>query len=265
MTRPRSLTTTVIGILGELAVTLGVLVALFAVWQLWWTDVAASATHARLAAEFADTAGREPPVPGEPEASVPPEEPALAEAGAGSAPESAEKRDAPPRIEVPEHATVFALLRVPRWGEEYVVPIAEGVSREDVLNRLGIGHYSGTAMPGELGNFAIAGHRQTYGRPFFAVDRLSPGDALVVESESAWYVYRVSETKIVQPSAVEVIASVPGRPGAEATQAVITLTTCHPLYSTRERFIVHGVFDHWVAKADGYPAALAVASARDGG
>ena len=255
MTRPRSPTSTVIGVLGELAVTLGVLVALFAVWQLWWTDVAASATHARLAAEFSEVADYPPGQPAVVETSRA-EQTAGAEQATDAAP-APERQDSPPRIGVPEQEGVFALLRVPRWGEEYVVPIAEGVGREAVLNRLGIGHYPGTAMPGELGNSAIAGHRQTYGRPFFAVDRLSPGDALVVESDSAWYVYRVSEKKIVQPSAVEVIAPVPGRPGAEPTQAVITLTTCHPLYSTRERFIVHGDFDHWVPKSDGYPAVLA--------
>ena len=233
MTAARPRWAAVLGVMGELAITLGVLVGLFAVWQLWWTDVAATAAHAKIVSEFAEPL--EVPAP------------RLAE----------ERGEPPPVIEVPAEATTFALLRVPRWGADYVVPISEGVRRDTVLDVLGVGHYPGTAMPGQVGNFAVAGHRQTYGRPFFRVPELREGDALVVESDSAWYVYRVSETLIVDPRAVEVIAPVPGQPGAQATESVMTLTTCHPLYSTRQRFIVHGVLDAWVAKADGYPEALA--------
>ncbi len=234
--RRRSVAFGVVGVVGELMITTGVLLALFVVWQLWWTDVEAEAVHARIVADFEHAA----PAP------APDIAPDIAPAQQGP----------PPAIAVPGDATTFALLRVPRWGEDYVVPISEGVGRKTVLDVKGIGHYPGTAMPGQIGNFALAGHRQTYGRPFFRAPELQPGDALVVESDAAWYVYRVTESLIVSPRAVEVIAPVPGQPAAQPTEAMITLTTCHPLYTTRQRYVVHGVYESWSAKADGYPEAL---------
>lgn len=234
--RRRSAALGVVGVAGEVMITMGVLLALFVVWQLWWTDVEAGAVHTRIVAEFEEI--------------LPAPAPEVARVELGP----------PPVIDVPTDATTFALLRVPRWGDDYVVPISQGVDRKTVLDVKGIGHYPDTAMPGQVGNFAVAGHRQTYGRPFYHVPELQPGDALVVESDIAWYVYRVTESKIVSPRAVEVIAPVPGQAEAQPVEAMITLTTCHPLYSTRERFIVHGVFESWSAKADGYPEVLGAAA-----
>lgn len=231
-TRRGSVALGVIGVVGELMITVGVLLALFVVWQLWWTDIEAGAAQKQIVAEF--------------EEALPPTVPAVAPIEQGP----------PPVIDVPADATTFALLRVPRWGDDYVVPISQGVGRTTVLDVKGIGHYPDTAMPGQVGNFALAGHRQTYGRPFFRAPELQPGDALVVESDVAWYVYRVTESLIVSPHAVEVIAPVPGQPQAQPTEAMITLTTCHPLYSTRQRYIVHGVFESWSAKSRGFPDAL---------
>ena len=96
-------------------------------------------------------------------------------------------------------ATTFGALHVPRWGYDYVKPISEGTDRARVLDPLGIGHYTNTAMPGEVGNFSIAGHRTTYGKPFTDIQDLKVGDALVVQTDTAWYVYRVTSSEIVQP------------------------------------------------------------------
>ena len=112
-------------------------------------------------------------------------------------------------------------------------------------------------MPGGVGNFAMAGHRTTYAKPFNRVQELQVGDPIVVRTESTWYVYRVTSTEIVRPQDVGVVAPVPGRPGAKATERSITLTTCHPMYSARQRFIVHGVLDYWAPVADGVPAEIA--------
>ena len=85
-----------------------------------------------------------------------------------------------------------------------------------------------------------------------------PGDAIIVETAEYWYVYTVTDSAVVAPSEVEVIAPVPGNPGAEPTDAMITLTTCHPLWSTAERFVVHGRLDYWAPHDAGTPAELEV-------
>src|SRR5690606_10957704 len=126
-------------------------------------------------------------------------------------------------------------------------------TKHDVLDVLGIGHYEGTAMPGEVGNFAVAGHRVTYGKPFNRVEELQVGDPLVVQTETTWYVYRVTSTQVVTPRDVQVIAPTPNQPDVAPTVASMTLTTCHPMFSARERFIVHAELDYWTPVADEIP------------
>lgn len=225
-----------VGVLGELLITLGVLLLGFLVWQLWWTDVEGNAAQAEIVRDM----GFAPP--------------AVAEDGG---PKVAERRtDEPPVLEEPEHAANFAHLFVPRWEGEPKRPISQGTDRATVLDVLGIGHYAGTAMPGGVGNFALAGHRVTFGKPFNRIEELQVDDALVVRTADTWYVYKVTSTEVVLPRDVRVIAPVPNEPGAEPTERFITLTTCHPMFSARERYIVHGVLDYWAPTSDGTPAEL---------
>lgn len=230
-----------VGVVGEVLITLGVLLALFVVWQLWWTDVVADGEQARVVEDL----GWAVTEPVEPTA-----EPAVPEP----------RTDPPPVLAEPAHLTTFATLQVPRWGPEYVRPISQGTSRRDVLDVLGLGHYEGTAMPGAVGNFAVAGHRTTYGKPLNRVEELQVGDPLVVQTQDTWYVYRVTSTQVVLPRQVEVIAPVPNQPDVAPTERWMTLTTCHPMFSARERFIVHATLDHWLPVADGTPAELAPAA-----
>lgn len=234
----------VVGVVGEVLITLGVLLGLFVAWQLWWTDVVADRAQADVIDELAwepyvysgpmPTAITPPPVERDPV-----------------------RRDMPPpTMDEPEHLTTFATMYVPRWGPDDVNPISQGTSKTDVLDVLGVGHYEGTAMPGGVGNFAVAGHRTTYGAPFNGVEDLEIGDPIVVQTETTWYVYRVSSTQIVLPHQVEVLAAVPDQPGIEPTEAVMTMTTCHPMYSARERYIVHATLDYWMESADGPPVEL---------
>lgn len=236
--RPRrSAGSVVLGIVGELLITLGLLLGLYVAYQLWWTDVMGERAQADLSAEFAATLPESPDLAGEPQVGTPEvveELPAL-------------------------NGTTFARLWVPSWdsdGSRFVRPITEGTDRATVLDPLGIGHYESTAMPGQIGNFALAGHRQSHGKPFYSVDKLREGDQLIVETADAWYVYRVTSWDIVMPSEVEVIAPNPMDPGAEPDRAMITLTTCHPLFSTRERYIVHGELESWLPRDAGRPPAL---------
>lgn len=225
----------VLGVVGELLITLGALLLGFLAWQLWWTDVVADREQVQIVAELPWVR----PVPDEP-AAAPGAQPAVA----------TPRHDEPPEEPAAAPAETFATIQVPRWAGEPVRPISEGTDKRTVLDVLGVGHYEGTAMPGQVGNFAVAGHRTTYGKPFNRIEELAVGDPLVVQTSRAWYVYRVTSVEIVAPSRGDVVAPVPGDPGATPERRVITLTTCHPMFSARERYIVHGELDYW-APADG--------------
>lgn len=222
-----------VGILGELLLTAGVLVLLFLGWQLWWTDVVADREQADIVAGL--------------------------DADWGTVDEQriAQPQEGPPPVPgAPEEGKVWGSLRVPDFDRPRV-PLAEGVSLEKVLNVKGVGHYPGTALPGQVGNFSVAGHRNTYGRPLEDIARLEKGDPIVVETADAFYVYEVTEHVVVKPSQSEVIAPDPDHPAAQPKRRLLTLTACHPMYSARERYIVHAEFAYWTKRSDGIPQALA--------
>ncbi|MGC5009885.1 class E sortase [Streptosporangium sp. DT93] len=134
-----------------------------------------------------------------------------------------------------------AMLRIPRLGGDYRYAVVEGVDADRL--RMGPGHYPGTAMPGKIGNFVLSGHRTTYAAPFNRIDELQPGDPLVVDTREARYTYRVTGTRIVDPTELGVVAPVPGRPDRKPAKAMITFVTCHPEYSAAQRLIVFGELD----------------------
>ncbi|MFI6324696.1 class E sortase [Nonomuraea sp. NPDC050556] len=132
-----------------------------------------------------------------------------------------------------------ALLRIPRLGRDYHYAVVEGVDEEHL--KQGPGHYPGTALPGQVGNFVVSGHRTTYGAPFNRIDELERDDEIVVEAREARYTYRVTSQQVVEPTDVDVVAPVPGKPDISAIRPMITLSTCHPEYSAAQRLIVYGV------------------------
>ncbi|ROR73329.1 class E sortase [Bogoriella caseilytica] len=221
----------VVGVLGELLITAGIILGLFVVWQVYWTDVEAGVTQRAALEELRDRGQ------GLPEEATAP--------GEGD----------PPIIDAPAPGEVFASLHVPRWGGENAIPVAEGVGM-DLLNIGYAGHYEETQLPGEVGNFALAAHRQSYGAAFRHVDSLETGDRMVVWTEKAWLVYEVTDAYIVLPHEVDVLAPVPREPGVEATERTITLTTCHPLFQTAERYIVHGEMTEWYPPSQTMPEHL---------
>ena len=234
----------VVGTAGELSITLGVLLLLFVAWQLWWTDVAANREQDRLTDDLVQewAAGADAaPAEGEagPPAEPPAEEPVIPVADTG-----------------PE-GTAFAVLRIPRFGPEYARPVLSGTTAA-VLQE-GLGHYTGNVGPGGVGNFAIAGHRTTYGAPLARIDELRAGDPVVIQTAAGYYTYRVTSSAIVSPGQVEVVAPVPGDPSATPTEEIITLTSCHPRYSAAQRYIVHGELESFQSASAGPPAVLAAA------
>ncbi|MGH8872622.1 MAG: sortase [Acidimicrobiia bacterium] len=128
--------------------------------------------------------------------------------------------------QAPKEGVAIGLMRVPRVGLEAVV--FAGVS-SDTLKK-GPGLMSGTPMPGQPGNAVISGHRTTYGRPFFDFDQLAPGDLIEVETAIGLHRYEVRDTFIVEPTDVWVTDDRPG--------GWLTLTTCNPKFSARERLII---------------------------
>ncbi|GAA2617647.1 class E sortase [Actinomadura fulvescens] len=132
----------------------------------------------------------------------------------------------------------LAMIRIPRFGPKYRFVIIEGVDLADL--RKGPGHYPGSALPGEVGNFVVSGHRTTYSAPFNRASELRTGDKILIDTRQKQYVYEVTGKRIVKPSAVEVTAPVPFKPKDSPSKRLITLTTCHPKYSAAERLVIFG-------------------------
>ncbi|HEY0237002.1 MAG TPA: class E sortase [Friedmanniella sp.] len=146
---------------------------------------------------------------------------------------------AQPVTQVPGSA--LALLRVPRFGDDFEVPIVAGTALAD-LSR-GVGHYDGTADAGQIGNFAVAGHRITHGQPFAKLLTLRKGDRVVVETRQAVFTYVMDTSPAdltVEEDAGWVLDPVPDHPDATPTQAMITLTTCQDLFHSPDRSVGFG-------------------------
>jgi sortase A len=215
--------------LGQTLITLGVIVLLFCVYELYFTNLYTDKQQSKLGRDITTTWAQPAPKPGSRLASVIP-------------------------------GTGIAILRIPRIGMTGKIGahgakvVVEGVSHEDL--KKGPGHYPHTALPGEIGNMVISGHRTTYGAPFNRVDELHTGDPIVIETRTTWFTYRVTGEQIVSPSAVEVTYPVPGKRDAVPTQRLLTLTTCNPKYSAAQRLIVHAVLASSLLKSQGDPPAL---------
>ncbi|WP_240197331.1 class E sortase [Nonomuraea lactucae] len=203
---------------GELSITAGLILMLFCAYLLWGTGAYTDRQQPLLQQELArEMGGGEQPAQARP----------LRRINLGKA---------------------VALLRIPRLGGDYKYAVIEGVTPEHLMK--GPGHYPGTALPGQIGNFVVSGHRTTYGAPFNEIDKLHRGDEIVVDAREARYTYRVTRQHVVQPTELDVVAPVPGKPGRRPAKAVITLTTCHPEYSAAQRLIVHGVLDRTEPRED---------------
>ncbi|MGW1722567.1 class E sortase [Streptomyces sp. NPDC002306] len=211
--------------IGEVFITMGVLMLLFVTYQLWWTNVRAHAQAGKEASnlqqDWANGAGA----------------PGTFEPGQG-----------------------FAILHIPKLDVE--VPIAEGVSNKKVLDKGMVGHYGEgvlkTAMPdAKAGNFALAGHRNTHGEPFRYVNRLQAGDDVIVETQSTYYVYKMtSMLPVTSPSNTSVIDPVPKGSGFTGPGRYITLTTCTPEFTSKYRLIVWGKMVEERPRSKGKPDAL---------
>ncbi|WP_069712466.1 class E sortase [Curtobacterium sp. ER1/6] len=237
--RRQSVGGALVSLLAELLIIAGAGTGLYVAWTAWWTDVVAVNEQTKLV----DDLGQQ-------------QAPKL---------EGSEHRgEAPVLAEPPDLTDVFGTMQIPRFGADYLRPIGEGTDRERVLNTIGLGHYQDTAMPGAEGNFAVAGHRVTYGKPLNQIADLKPGDPIVVrvtdkaKDFDVWYVYKVTDSQIVTPDKIETIAPVPNQPGVTPTaeDRWLTLTACHPMWSAKERYVTHAKLDYWMPVSEGTPKEL---------
>ncbi|MFI1729129.1 class E sortase [Streptomyces acidicola] len=211
--------------IGEVFITTGVLMLLFVTYQLWWSNILASEQAGKTANNLQQ--------------------------------EWASGKRAPGAFEPGQG---FAMLHIPKL--DVVVPVAEGISKSKVLDRGMVGHYDEnsikTAMPEDKkGNFGVAGHRNTHGEPFRYINRLKPGDPIVVETRDKYYVYDMASIlPVTSPSNIGVLDPIPKGSGFTAAGRYITLTTCTPEFTSKYRMIVWGKMVEERPRSKGKPDAL---------
>ncbi|MFM6980835.1 MAG: class E sortase [Micrococcales bacterium] len=203
----------VLHITGELLITAGVLLGLFAFWQVYISDSMVGQDQTSIAENYQPAPDATQNVSAEPSKT-------LVDVSA-----------------VSKEGENFAKLYIPRFSKHWERIIGEG-TRWAVLNTVGVGHYSKSQMPGEVGNFAVAGHRGGFGGSFKNVDHLQAGDKVWVETNDGWYVYKYLQTKIVLPTDVSVISKVPGfLDAAKKGGKYFTMTSCEPIFVNTHRII----------------------------
>lgn len=225
----------ILGVLGEILITAGLLIAGFMVWTLWWDSNQSAAIAQEQVAEFYERV-----------------EPAPQQTA-----EVITKGEPPVPKPVGPGETIGVLI-VPKWYEktQNAMPVREGVT-SDVLDMAAAGHYPETAALGDIGNFSLAGHRRSHGNSFRFVNELDLGDQLIVETEDTWYIYEMTSDQIVTPDRTDVVAPVPGEPGEEPFKRMMTLTTCHSPsvgeWGNSHRWIVHAELVGWMDRSEGTP------------
>ncbi|WP_404196349.1 class E sortase [Streptomyces tauricus] len=223
----------------EVVVTLGVVLLLLVVHQLWWTNRQAKEAAERkvqaLEQQWEDEGEGDAEGGGEP---------LVRGSGSGFGSGAGTGGGLPGGGGRPRYDQAFAVLGIPRLGLR--VPVAEGVGASGVLDKGYVGHYPDTAQPGRVGNFALAGHRNTHGEPFRYLDRLRRGDRVEVETRAAVYTYVVDRTlPRTSPGDGGTIRAIPRstvRPAYGYTEPAhyLTLTTCTPQYTSTYRLVVWG-------------------------
>jgi sortase A len=221
--------------LGQLLITAGVVILLFVAYELWFTGYYTQQQQHQLTNQ-------------------------IEQQWQQSGPDVSTL--APDKVRL---GSGIAVLYIPRFGQHYHFVVVEGTGFNDLQK--GPGHYPGTALPGQVGNFAVAGHRTTYLHPFNKIATLRNHDVIVLETKTRWLTYTIENVpgtnipwrEIVAPTDVQVAYPVPDQ--TDSTKAptlkLLTFTSCHPEYSARERYVIHAMLTESLPKSAGtYPTAL---------
>ena len=196
-----------VSVLGELLITTGVFLLMYVGWQVFVNDPIIGSQQQLQAEHFKP-----------------------------SAPSKPEFQEISNKL---AQGKVFGKLYVPRFDNKYVRLIGQGTFQNVTLNKIGPGHYLSSQWPGEVGNFAVAAHRTSHGAPFNKIDTLQAGDKVYVETNDAWFTYEYRQTAIVDPTEIGVISRVPkGMSDAHTGGKYMTMTSCHPKWSNKQRIIV---------------------------
>lgn len=190
---------------GEVMITCGVVILLYIVYLLWWTDVVAHRAAAGNVCELGRAWAKSEsivPAPGQP----------------------------------------FATIQIPGIRNPETWPVLDGIKQPELMQ--GVGWYPTTQLPGRAGNFAVAAHRRTWGDMFRYLDEVKAGDKIVVREGNTVYTYRIVKDPVYMPAtAVEVLAPIPGRSGLSRPGSYITLTTCDPVFNAYRRMAVFGTLE----------------------
>jgi sortase A len=213
----------VLGAIGRVCITAGVLILLFVAYQLWGTGIREAQAQNELEDQFAEGLANDNPVVDDSTTTLP-ADPAVT-------------TTLPPAPPPPEEGDAAAHIVIPKIGVDKIV--VEGVTLDDL--KRGPGHYPDTPMPGQPGNSAIAGHRTTYGAPFHRIDELAEGDEILITTLQGTFKYLVTGQEIVSPSQVEVLD--------DFGDNRLTLTACHPKYSASQRIVVTAKLEEQPAPA----------------
>ncbi|MEU0223263.1 class E sortase [Streptomyces sp. NPDC006284] len=209
---PGRIVAQVVSVFGELLITAGLVLGLFVVYSLWWTNVIADRAADEQADKVRDDWAQD---------RVGPHGPGALDTRAG-----------------------IGFLHVPAMGNGDIL-VEKGTSMK-ILNDGVAGYYTDpveSALPtsGKKGNFSLAAHRDGHGAKFHRIDKIGKGDAIVFETKDTWYVYK---TYAVLPETskfnVRVLDPVPKESGKKKAGHYITLTTCTPVYTSRYRYVVWG-------------------------
>lgn len=256
----------VLQVAGEVLVTAGVLVLLFLAWQVWvdsWITGAAqqraAAAQAKEFLEAAPSSARDAHGAMATPAATAPAATDSASSGRAAGGGSPDAATVVPVARPVATSSPFAVMYVPRFGSGWKRIIREGVDARTVLDSwtAGVGHYPGTAMPGAVGNVAIAAHDTGYGDTFLGLSTLRLDDPIYLQTADGWYTYRFRDMEYVQPDAVDVLLPVPRVAGAAPADRILTMTTCNPPYHGVERIIAYSTFAGFRPASAGPPAAIA--------
>ena len=198
---------------GEIFLTVGVIGLLFISYLIWGTAWRAESAQRQLSSEL-NQEWQQAPLRGD---------------AAGASPEQFDVATGQP----------FAFIKIPAFGPHWQFTLIEGTALAQL--DLSPGHVPDTQWPGQVGNFAVAGHRVTAGNPFWSLPSLRPGDLVYIQTKLNDYTYRVTGKRMVLPTDLGVLDPVPGHPAQRPTQRLITLITCDPAWTGTHRVIVTGV------------------------
>lgn len=214
-------------VLGVILLVAGFVCLGWVAWQYFGTNIVSLKEANKEITALEQTWGRptspvEDPDPAEPD----PAEPSAAE---------------PPPIAKSDMGDAQWLIRIPALGDDWVWPVVAGIGVDDL--KKGVGWYPTTSQPGQVGNFALAGHRVTNGEPFRRMLDLRVGDTVVIETRDAMLTYELTSSPgqlTVQDTETWVLDPVPGHDDVQPTESLITLTTCEDLFHSPDRSVAFG-------------------------